>query len=197
MLPQGLPLLGERGRGIQNLAGSLSGFTGSLVHLCDFARDFIRSCRCLLNDRCNLPRCRALFVDCGGDFRGCLADSANDVGYPAYRRYGIIGFALNLRKLGTYFFGRFCRLRCEGFDLLGDHGKPTACIAGTGGFDRCVKRQKVGLRGDIGDQIDDLTDFVDRFGEFLGFVIGRAGFRNRDFGNFRRFIDMFSDRADG
>ncbi|MNO04490.1 hypothetical protein D3C81_2255330 [compost metagenome] len=53
--------------------------------------------------------------------------------------------------------------------FVGDHGKAATHFAGTGGFDRGVEGQQVGLVGNALDHIDHAADFVA--------VLGQAGDR--------------------
>ena len=45
-------------------------------------------------------------------------------------------------------------------DLLGDDREPAALLTGAGGLDRGVQREQVGLLGDRGDRLHDLTDLL-------------------------------------
>ena len=44
-------------------------------------------------------------------------------------------------------------------DLIGNHGKSASCLTGARSFDRGVKRQQVGLLGNIVNHVDDLRNF--------------------------------------
>jgi hypothetical protein len=45
-------------------------------------------------------------------------------------------------------------------DLVGDHGKTAASLAGAGGLDCRVERQEIGLVRDFLDQVDNATDLL-------------------------------------
>ena len=48
----------------------------------------------------------------------------------------------------------------ERLDLLGDHGEAAACFTGPRRLDGGVEREKIGLLGDRGDQLDHVPDPV-------------------------------------
>ena len=58
------------------------------------------------------------------------------------------------------FAGRLGGLRGQRLDLLGDHRKTAAGVAGARGLDGRIERQQIGLLGDRGDQFGDVADAV-------------------------------------
>ncbi|MCY1422195.1 hypothetical protein D9M71_378700 [compost metagenome] len=58
------------------------------------------------------------------------------------------------------FFGRLLRALGQAAHFVGNHGKATACLAGTRCLDRCVERQQVGLFGHRLDHVHHATNFL-------------------------------------
>ena len=73
---------------------------------------------------------------------------------------GTLGLRADLgdevRDRGGGLLGLFGKLA----DLLGDDGEATALLTGTGGLDRGVQREQVGLLGERGDRVDDPADLL-------------------------------------
>ena len=70
---------------------------------------------------------------------------------------------------------------CAGqrLDLAGDHGKAAPGLAGARRLDGRIERQKIGLLGDIGDELDHVADALGGFVELLDRHIGALGFAHR------------------
>ena len=63
------------------------------------------------------------------------------------------------------FLGRRRAALRQRADLACHHGKAAALLASAGGFDRCVERQDVRLKGDAVDDRQDIGDFLRRRGD--------------------------------
>ena len=83
--------------------------------------------------------------------------------------------------------GRLRGLAGEALDLLRDHGKAAAGIAGARRLDGGVERQQIGLLGDRGDQLDHVADPRAGFRQFGDALVGGSGLLDR-FGRDRRWI---------
>lgn len=70
----------------------------------------------------------------------------------------VFGGALDLADSKSDFLGRFGGLIGEAFDLIGDHGEAFARLPSACGLDGGVQRQKIGLPGDVLNQLDDGAD---------------------------------------
>ena len=104
---------------------------------------------------------------------------------------------MNCAYLCADIVGRFSRLIGERFYFRSDDSKAAACFAGTRGFDRCVKRQQIGLAGNVGNELNDFTDMLRCLGQAAhGF--GRAlRFGDGVIGDARGFGDLPADFAAG
>ena len=74
----------------------------------------------------------------------------------------LVGGVLHGADLRRDLVGRLRGLTGERFDLVGDDGKAPARFAGARRLDRGVERQKIGLAGDVADQLDDVADLLRR-----------------------------------
>lgn len=66
------------------------------------------------------------------------------------------------RDQGLDLLGGSGRTLGQGANFGGDHRKAATGLAGTGGLDAGVQGQKVGLKGDLADDADDLVDLAGR-----------------------------------
>jgi hypothetical protein len=90
-------------------------------------------------------------IDSFGDFRQRRDDFARG--------------GLDLGDFGADLFGRFSGLRRQRLNFGGDHRKAAPGLPSARGFDGSVEREKIGLRRDIGDHGDNVTDLVGRSGQ--------------------------------
>ena len=98
----------------------------------------------------------------------------------------LLGRRLNLADLGADLLGRLGRLVGQVLDLGGHHGEALAGFPGAGRLDGGVKRQQVGLVGDVGDQRHhraDLLRGVDQALDHLLALLGLAHRAGRDRGS--------------
>ena len=56
-------------------------------------------------------------------------------------------------------------------DFSSDYGKAAPRLACPRGFDRRVKRQQVGLPGDIADQVDNAVDFPSAANQMIDYLL--------------------------
>jgi len=59
---------------------------------------------------------------------------------------------------GFDFLGRIGRATGQASDLGCDYRKASACSPALGGFNRCIERQNIGLKGNAIDDADDVGD---------------------------------------
>ncbi|MNP09478.1 hypothetical protein D3C76_1015860 [compost metagenome] len=102
--------------------------------------------------------------------------------------HSLVGSAVQRLDDGLDGFGRLLGLERQRPYLIGDHGKPTALLAGPRRFDGGIEGQQVGLVGDlanhvrgdldrlgfVGEVLHRLTDLVHRVLQFLDYQTGLA-----------------------
>jgi hypothetical protein len=143
-----------------DLPGCGAGIRCATTDLGDAAGNLCRALRRLLNVAGDLlGRSALLFDGCRNDRRN-FRDLGDRVADLLDRRYGMRRCHLHLRDLCADLFRRLRRLPGECLDFGGDDSEVPACFAGTGGLYRRIERQEICLRGDGGDQLDDLTDAI-------------------------------------
>ena len=99
-----------------------------------------------------------MFFHCGGDggvFTIQLADPRHDIADHAHH---IADDILHCADFGLDAFSGLGRLRCQVLHLRSHHREALACFTGTCRFDRGIKRQQIGLRGNGADQPRDIID---------------------------------------
>ena len=96
----------------------------------------------------------------------------------------------------TNFLGGLGGLGGKRLDFGRDHGKTAACIARPRSFDGGVQRQKIGLFGNGGDELENVANALGRPGEFADARIGLFGLENRLTGNRRRLNHLSADFVD-
>jgi hypothetical protein len=84
----------------------------------------------------------------------------------------------------------------QAFDLFGNDGEPLARIAGARCLNRGIQRKKIGLLGNVGDELNHRPDFLRRRLQALHLPVGHRGL----FGSLgqirRRFTDLAADFLD-
>ena len=150
----------------------------------------------MLNVAGDLAGRRALFFDRGRDRPGHLVDLGDGGRDVPDGAYGRIRHRLHVDDLLTDFVGRLRGLVGEALHFGGDHRKSAAGLAGACGLDGGVERQKVGLRGDGLDQVDDDADAGGVIRKALHGGIGSACFIDRLAGDFRRSHHLTADLGD-
>ena len=119
----------------------------------DAARDFLRR--------------RALLGDGGGDGAADVADLADGVLNRRDCLDRTNGRALHAGDLRADFFGGAPGLPGQRLHFSGNHRKAAAGFARARSFDGGVESQQIGLRGDVGDELDDVADAGSGFVELL------------------------------
>lgn len=107
-----------------------------------------------------------------GDSRRVAVDLLHACGDLADGIHRARGRVLHRRNMIGDVLGRLGGLYRERFHLGGDHGKPFACLASTGGLDGGVKREQIRLPGNVADQLDHITDLLRAIGEPGNFAVG-------------------------
>ena len=79
--------------------------------------------------------------------------------------------------------GRLRGLAGERFDFGGNHRKAASGLTGTRRLDGGVERQKIGLFGDRGDQLDDIADLLRRARQLADPAVGLLGLMHGSFGD--------------
>ena len=97
-----------------------------------------------------------------GDAREYRADGLGCFDDTVYGGDGNRSVFLQHIDLAFDFLGGVLRLHRKRFDFRGDHRETAAGLTGARSLDRRVEREQVGLPGDRGDQVHDLTDFGGR-----------------------------------
>jgi hypothetical protein len=96
----------------------------------------------------------------------------------------------------TYLRGRLGGLFSQSLDLVSNHREAAAGVAGAGGFDRRIQRQKIGLLGDGLDQIEHAVDALGRRRETFNFGNRPFGPKAGLFDDTRRLTDLSADLLD-
>src|SRR6185369_4812854 len=138
--------------------------------------------RCQLRVRRYFAGRRILLLDRAGDDRGHLVDLAHGVADFADRLDGGFGRRLDQADVLADLGGRFRGLLGQRLDLVGNDRKTATGVAGAGGFDRRIERQKIGL---LGDRLDQAEHAVDA----LGRGCKPFDFRDRSLGALARLLD--------
>jgi hypothetical protein len=112
------------------------------------------------------------------------------------RRDSGAGGTLDRADLPSDFFGRTRGLARQRLDLGGHHGEAAAGLARARCLDRCVKRQKIGLLGDVADQHDDVADPVGAGRQLSDQLVRGAGDLGGAVNHAVRFSGLGVDLAD-
>ena len=142
------------------------------------------------------PNRRALFLDGGRDRVADLVDLGDDVDDVLDRGDGLVAGRLDRRDLLGDFGGGLGGLAGQRFDFGSDDRKAAAGLAGAGGLDGGVQRQKVGLGGDVLDQRHDVADLLRAVGERTRGIAGAAGILDRARGDLRWTGNLAADLGD-
>jgi hypothetical protein len=138
----------------------------------------------------------ALLLDRGGNRRGDLADEFDRKRDYLDRTDGLFRGALHVDNVRADLVGGLCSLARQGFDLLGDHRKSAAGLAGPGGLDGRVEREQVGLFRNRRDQLHHIANPVACGRQFRHPLIRGAGLLDRIGGNTVRLLNTAADFDD-
>ena len=157
---QSLRLLRQRlgrGRGLLDKCGVL---LGHFIHPGNGRIDLSDTGALLLGSRCDLTHDVRGAPGCLHDFSHGPARVFNELrsGINASDRFGDQILDL-LRGSGTAL--------CKRADFSRDDGKPSPLLAGTGGLDRRIERENVGLERNPLDHADDLGNPPGAFGDLV------------------------------
>ena len=145
---------------------------------CDFAQsgdDFLGAGRGAGDVMGNLARRRFLLLDRNGDRAGIAVDVLHALGDFADRSDRFAARRLHRQNLVRDLFGRLGGLHRERFHFRGDHGKTATGFAGTCRLDSGVKREQIGLAGDVLDELDHIADLLRHVRQRGDVLVGRGG----------------------
>ena len=166
---------------------------GNVVHA---LRDDLDALGGRLHVRRHVGRHGFLLFDGAGDARRNLVDLRDRRRDFANSSCGLRRIHLDCRDLPGDLVGRLGGLRSELLDLAGDDREPLAGVACPGGLDGGVERQKVGLRGDRIDEVDDFTDLLHSRIQRRHRRVGAVGLCDGRLRNFQRVRDLTADFRD-
>src|SRR5229473_6620452 len=144
----------------QQLARRRAGLVGAMADFGDGAGDLRGAISGTLDIAGYFLGGGALFLDRSRYRARDLGDLADGRADHFDRADRLLRRGLHARDLDANFVGGLGGLTGQRLDLLGDHGEAAAGFAGARRLDRGVEREKIGLLGDRGDQLDYVADPV-------------------------------------
>jgi hypothetical protein len=139
----------------------------------------------------------ALLLDGASHRPGDLRDARNGATNLVDRTNGLFSGTLHVGNLRPDLVGRFCGLRSQGLDFLGNDREPSAGFAGACGLDSGIEGQQVGLLGNRGDQLDPIADARSRMREFGNSRTGALRLFDGLSRNLASVKDLMSDLVHG
>ena len=103
---------------------------------------------------------------------------------------------LNLGDLAADLARRLRCLRGQRLHFGSHHRKASPGVAGARGLDGGVQRQKVGLRRDAVDQLDDVADLRGRHRQLVDALVGLLGLQHGGLRDLGRGLDLAADFTD-
>jgi len=166
---------------------------GGLVDVDDIGRDVRGAAGCLRHVAGDFLGGGALFLDGRGNAGGDLVDGADGAGDGMDGGDGLSGRSLDGGDLAGDLVGCLRGLGGELLDLGGNDRETLAGFASARRLDGGVERQKIGLAGDIIDELDDIADGVGGLGEELDLVVGGLCLLDRPGDHGCRIADACAD----